>query len=262
MSKEALLNVNQLAARKGAAELEFAVKKVHSLDASKGGPEGYLTAIERRVEDLVFEEIQKFYPEDNFLSTQQGSVINNSNLTWVLKPIDGTENFMNGYPHFSLSLCSMINDVVTSAVIIDPIRREEFSTYDGGGANINNNKIRSSNQNNLEDSMLSFVKSNKDSEFDHKKTYKELSNQKLNMRESGCLSLDLAYVGTGRLDGIWAYDIGLMDIAAGSLIAREGGALVSDFNGNPKFLEGNNVIASTPKIYKSILKSVKPYLEV
>ena len=156
----------------------------------------------------------------------------------------------------------MINDVVTSAVVIDPIRREEFSTYDGGGANINNNKIRSSNQNNLEDSMLSYAKSNKDNEFDHKKTYKELSNQKLNMRESGCLSLDLAYVGTGRLDGIWAYDVGLMDIAAGSLIAREGGALVSDFNGNPRFLEGNNVIASTPKIYKSILKSVKPYLEV
>ena len=103
MSKEALLNVNQLAARKGAAELEFAVKKVHSLDASKGGPDGYLTAIERRVEDLVFEEIQRFYPEDNLLSTQQGSVINNSNLTWVLKPIDGEENFMNGYPHFSLS---------------------------------------------------------------------------------------------------------------------------------------------------------------
>ena len=110
--------------------------------------------------------------------------------------------------------------------------------------------------------MLSYAKSNKDNEFDHKKTYKELSNQKLNMRESGCLSLDLAYVGTGRLDGIWAYDVGLMDIAAGSLIAREGGALVSDFNGNPRFLEGNNVIASTPKIYKSILKSVKPYLEV
>ena len=89
MSKEALLNVNQLAARKGAAELEFAVKKVHSLDASKGGPDGYLKAIERRVEDLVFEEIQKFYQEDNFLSSHQGHVINNSNVTWVLKPVDG-----------------------------------------------------------------------------------------------------------------------------------------------------------------------------
>ena len=108
--------------------------------------------------------------------------------------------------------------------------------------------------------MLSFTKSNKDDEFDHKKTYKELSNQKLNMRESGCLSLDLAYVGTGRLDGVWAYDVELIDIAAGSLIAQEGGALVSNFNGDPKFIDGNNIISATSKIYKSVLKSIKPYL--
>ena len=262
MSKEALLNVNQLAARKGAAELEFAVKKVHSLDASKGGPDGYVKAIERRVEDLVFEEIQKFYQEDNFLSTQQGHVINNSNITWVLKPIDGVENFINGYPHFSISLCSMIENNVTSAVIIDPIRREEFSAYDGGGANLNNNKIRSSKQNNLEESMLSYKKSFKDNEYEFEKTYKELANQKLNMRESGCLSLDLSYVGTGRLDGVWAYDTKLIDIAAGSLIVQEGGALVSNFNGDPKFIDGNNVVATTSKIYKSVLKSIKPYLKL
>ena len=259
MSKQALLNVNQLAARKGAAELEFAVKKVHSLDASKGGPEGYLKAIERRVEDLVFEEIQKFHSEDNFLSTQAGHVINNSNLTWVLKPIDGRKNFIKGYPHFALSLCSMIDDVVTSAVIIDPVRREEFSAYSGGGANLNNNKIRSSKQNSLNDAMLSFKKSTDDSNYEFNKTHKELVNQKLSMRESGCLSLDLVYVGAGRLDGNWAHDISLIDMAAGSLIAQEGGALVSNFSGNPKFLKGNNIISSTAKIYKSVLKSIKPY---
>ena len=259
MSKQALLNVNQLAARKGAAELEFAVKKVHSLDASKGGPEGYLKAIERRVEDLVFEEIQKFHNEDNYLSTQAGHVINNSNLTWVLKPIDGIENFIKGYPHFTLSLCSMIDDIVTSAVIIDPIRREEFSAYSGGGANLNNNKIRSSKQNSLDDAMLSFTKSTNDSEYEFNKTHKELVNQNLNIRESGCLSLDLAYIGSGRLDGTWAYDIGLIDMAAGSLIAQEGGALVSNFAGDPKFLKGNNIVSTTAKIYKSVLKSIKPY---
>ena len=262
MSKQALLNVNQLAARKGAAELEFAVKKVHSLDSSKGGPEGYIKAIERRVEDLVFEEIQKFHKEDNLLSTQQGHVINNSNLTWILKPIDGIENFINGYPHFSVSLCAMIDNVITSAVIIDPIRREEFAAYVGGGANLNNNKIRASKQQGLENAMLAFCKSRqKSKDYDFDKSHKELSNQKLNMRESGCLSLDLAYVGTGRLDGIWGHDLNIIDIAAGSLIAQEGGALVSNFNGDPKFLDGNNIIASTSKIYKSILKSVKPYFK-
>ena len=96
MSIPALLNVNQLAARKGAHELEFSVKKVHSLDASKGGPEGYLKAIKRRVEEMVIEEIRRFYPEDNFFGTETGSEVNNSNITWLLKAIDGETNFING----------------------------------------------------------------------------------------------------------------------------------------------------------------------
>ena len=121
MSKQALLNINILAAQKGAAELEFAVKKVHSLDSSKG-PEGYVLAIERRVEDLVMEEVQKFQTEDNFLSKQSGHILNNSNVTWILNPIDGVENFINGYPHFAITLCSMVEDVISSAVVIDPIR--------------------------------------------------------------------------------------------------------------------------------------------
>ena len=260
MSKQALLNINLLAARKGAAELEFAVKKVHSLDSSKGTPDGYIKAIEKRVEELVFDEVMKFQNEDNFLSIHKGHVENNSNVTWVLKPIDGIENFINGYPHFSISLCSMIDREIITAVVIDPIRREEFSASLGGGADLNNNKIRASKQNTLEDSMLSFKKSNKNNEFNFDKAYKELANQKLNMRESGCLSLDLSYVGAGRLDGVWGYDVSLIDFAAGGLIAQEGGALASNFKGDPKFIMENNIISATSKIYKSILKSIKPNL--
>ena len=260
MSKQALLNINLLAARKGAAELEFAVKKVHSLDSSKGTPDGYIKAIEKRVEELVFEEVMKFQNEDNFLSIHKGHIENNSNVTWVLKPIDGVENFINGYPHFSISLCSMIDREIITAVVIDPIRREEFSASLGGGADLNNNKIRASKQNGLEDSMLSFKKSNKNNEFNFDKAYKELANQKLNMRESGCLSLDLSYVGAGRLDGVWGYDVSLIDFAAGGLIAQEGGALASNFRGDPKFLMENNIVSATSKIYKSILKSIKPNL--
>ena len=260
MSKQALLNINLLAARKGAAELEFAVKKVHSLDSSKGTPDGYIKVIEKRVEELVFDEVMKFQNEDNFLSIHKGHVENNSNVTWVLKPIDGVENFINGYPHFSISLCSMIDREIITAVVIDPIRREEFSASLGGGADLNNNKIRASKQNTLEDSMLSFKKSIKNNEFNFDKAYKELANQKLNMRESGCLSLDLSYVGAGRLDGVWGYDVSLIDFAAGGLIAQEGGALASNFKGDPKFIMENNIISATSKIYKSILKSIKPNL--
>ena len=118
MSIQALLNVNQIAARKGAAELEFAVKKVHSLDASKGSPDGYLQAINRRVEGIVLDEIKRFYPEDNFLGAETGSEVNNSNITWVLKAIDGEANFMNGYPHFALSLTCLMDEEPVTAVVI------------------------------------------------------------------------------------------------------------------------------------------------
>ena len=100
MSIPALLNVALLSARKGAAEIEFAVKKVHTLDVTKKGPADYTTAIDRRVEKIVLEEIKRFYPDDNFLGEETGEEMGSSNITWILDPIDGTSNFMHGYPHF------------------------------------------------------------------------------------------------------------------------------------------------------------------
>jgi len=264
MSIQALFNVTQLAARKGAAELEFAVKKVHSLDASKGSPDGYLQAINRRVEGIVLEEIKRFYPEDNFLGAETGSEINNSNITWVLKAIDGEENFMNGYPHFCLSLSCLMDEKPVTAVVIDPIRREEFSAQKGAGATLDNGKIRVSKQNGLDDSILTYSTSKdvpKDYVYDFEQTYKELANQNLAIRNSGSIALDLAYIATGRLDGMWAHNVRLWDVAAGLLIAQESGALISNFNGDPKYLDGDHFVCSTPKVYKSILKSVKPYFK-
>ena len=264
MSKQALLNVGQIAARKGASELEFAVKKVHNLDASKGGPDGYLKAIIRRVEGIVIDEIKKFYPEDNFLGVECGSEINNSNITWVLKAIDGETNFINGYPHFALALCSLVDEVPTTAVIIDPIRREEFAASKGSGADMNNVKIRVSKQQGLSNSMVSFFKGNeieREYSYDFDKSYKEIANQDLSIRTSGSISLDLAYIATGRLDAMWANGVQLWDVAAGLLIAQESGALISNFNGDPSYLDGDHFICSTPKVYKSILKSVKPYFK-
>ena len=262
MSIQALFNVTQLAARKGAAELEFAVKKVHSLDASKGSPDGYLQAINRRVEGIVLEEIKRFYPEDNFLGAETGSEINNSNITWVLKAIDGEENFMNGYPHFCLSLSCLMDEKPVTAVVIDPIRREEFSAQKGAGATLDNGKIRVSKQQGIVGSMLSFATSSVSSPgygYEFSKSYKELFNQDLEMRNSGSIALDLCYLATGRLDGYWAHGVELWDVAAGLLIARESGALISDFNGDPKYLDGDHFICSSPKCFKPMLQAVKPF---
>ena len=151
-----------------------------------------------------------------------------------------------------------------AAVIIDPVRREEFSASKGAGADLNNGKIRVSKQNGLDDSMLTYSTSKdvpKDYVYDFEQTYKVLANQKLAIRSSGSIALDLAYIATGRLDGMWAHNVRLWDVAAGLLIAQESGALISNFNGDPKYLDGDHFVCSTPKVYKSILKSVKPYFK-
>ena len=161
-------------------------------------------------------------------------------------------------------MCSLVDEVPTAAVIIDPLRREEFSASKGSGADMNNGKIRVSKQQSLDGSMISFfkdieIKSEYSYEFD--KSYKEIANQNLSIRTSGSIGLDLAYIATGRLDAMWANGVKLWDVAAGLLIAQESGALISNFNGDPSYLDGDHFICSTPKVYKSILKSVKPYFK-
>ena len=158
----------------------------------------------------------------------------------------------------------MIDSVPTTAVIIDPIRREEFSASKGSGADLNNGKIRVSKQSGLDDSILTYATSKevrKDYVYDFNQTYKELANQNLAIRNSGSIALDLAYIATGRIDGMWAHNVRLWDVAAGLLIAQESGALISNFNGDPKYLDGDHFVCSAPKVYKSILKSVKPYFK-
>ena len=149
-------------------------------------------------------------------------------------------------------------------MIIDPLRREEFSASKGSGADLNNGKIRVSKQQGLSGSLISFFRNREetsDYSYDFDKTYKEIANQDLSMRISGSVALDLAYISAGRLDGIWANGVALWDVAAGLLIAQESGALISNFNGDPKYLDGDHFICSSPKVYKSILKSVKPYYQ-
>ena len=260
MSKPALMNVALMAARLGSRELEFAAKKVHAMKISKKGPTDYVSEADRKIELLVFEEIKKFYPEHNFLGEEFGHEINNSNVTWILDPIDGTTNFIHGYPQFCLSLACKVDDVILHAVIIDPTRREEFTASKGGGAELNGEKMRASSLPNLTDSLIansSHEHPNQSYTFENIATFRALYKHSLTIRRSGCTALDLAYVGAGRLDGFWGNGLGNWDVAAGMLIAEEGGALTSDFEGNPTYLAGDHVLCAAPKCFKPMLQAIK-----
>ena len=155
MNQPALLNIGLIAARKGAVELEFAAKKLHKLTVEKKGKSDYVTDVDRQVEQIIFDEIRKFYPEHNFLGEESGHEINNSDVTWILDPIDGTTNFIKGFPHYCVSLCASVDNVLTHGVIIDPSTKEEFAASKGKGAQLNGQKIRVSKQPYLNDALLS-----------------------------------------------------------------------------------------------------------
>ena len=264
MNQPALLNIGLMAARKGAVELEFAVKKLHKLKVEKKGSTDYVTEVDRRVEQIIFEDIKSYYPEHNFLGEESGEEINNSNVTWILDPIDGTTNFINGFPHYCISLCASVDGVPTHGVIIDPTRREEFSASKGKGAPLNGERIRVSDQKNLTDALLS-CSSRSTPEQNYKYnllgTFMELYKNEITIRRTGCSALDLAYIGAGRLDGFWGNGLKPWDVAAGIVIAEEAGALLSDFHGSPKYHGSENIVCCSPKCFKPILQAVESNLE-
>ena len=265
MNQPALLNIGLMAARKGAVELEFAVKKLHKLKIEKKGSTDYVTEVDRRVEQIIFEDIKSYYPEHNFLGEESGEEINNSNVTWILDPIDGTTNFINGFPHYCISLCATVDGVPTHGVIIDPTRREEFSASKGKGAQLNGERIRVSDQKNLTDALLS-CSSRSTPEQNYKYnllgTFMELYKNEITIIRTGCSALDLAYIGAGRLDGFWGNGLKPWDVAAGIVIAEEAGALLSDFHGNPKYHGSENIVCCSPKCFKPILQAVESNLEI
>ncbi len=264
MNQPALLNIGLMAARKGAVELEFAVKKLHKLKVEKKGSTDYVTEVDRRVEQIIFEDIKSYYPEHNFLGEESGEEINNSNVTWILDPIDGTTNFIKGFPHYCISLCALVDGVPTHGVIIDPTRREEFSASKGKGAQLNGERIRVSDQKSLTDALLS-CSSRSTPEQDYKYnllgTFMELYKNEITIRRTGCSALDLAYIAAGRLDGFWGNGLKPWDVAAGIVIAEEAGALLSDFYGSPKYHGSENIVCCSPKCFKPILQAVESNLD-
>ena len=264
MNQPALLNIALMAARKGAVELEFAVKKLHKLKVEKKGSTDYVTEVDRRVEQIIFEDIKSYYPEHNFLGEESGEEINNSNVTWILDPIDGTTNFINGFPHYCVSLCASVNGVPSHGVIIDPTRREEFSASKGKGAQLNGERIRVSDQKSLTDALLSCSSRStpqQNYKYNLLGTFMELYKNEITIRRTGCSALDLAYIAAGRLDGFWGNGLKPWDVAAGIVIAEEAGALLSDFNGSTKYHDSENIVCCSPKCFKPILQAVESNLE-
>ena len=218
--------------------------EIENLQVAKKGPRDFVTKTDKRVEEILIKELSKAKKNYSFLTEESGKIYNNDkDKIWIIDPIDGTTNFLHGIPHFAISVALKIDDELKSALIHDPIKNEIFFAEKDNGAYFNNQRIRVSNKNDIEDCLFS---SNPEG--------LKIIYPSLNMRNSGCAALDLAYVGSGRLDGFFHNKINIWDIAAGILVVQEAGGIVNDLS---KYEEDKiDIRAASSSIYAKMMEKL------
>jgi|TARA_B100000161_G_scaffold164494_1_gene117341 myo-inositol-1(or 4)-monophosphatase len=218
--------------------------ELEKLQVSKKGPKDFVTKTDKRVEKILIEELTKSKKNYSFITEETGKIINkNKSIFWVIDPIDGTTNFLHGIPHFAISVALQIEGEITTGLIFDPIKNEIFYGEKNSGSYFNNNRIRVSNKSNIEECL--FASNNEGV----KSIY-----PRLNLRNTGCAALDLAYVGCGRFDGYFHNNINLWDIAAGKIIIEEAGGKINNIDNF--HINRIDIKASNPNIYEKMLKKL------
>ena len=221
--------------------------EIENLQVSKKGPRDFVTKTDKRVEKILIDELSKSKKNYSFITEETGKILNkNKNIFWLIDPIDGTINFLHGVPHFAISVALEVDGEIVIGLIFDPIKNEIFYAEKNNGSYVNNNRIRVSKKIDINECL--FASNNEGIKTIH---------PKLNIRNSGCAALDLAYVGCGRFDGYFHNNINIWDIAAGKIIIEEAGGKVNDIS---KFnLNKINIRAGNPNIYDKMLKKLNNF---
>ncbi len=219
--------------------------EVEKLQVSKKGPYDFVTKTDKLVEKILIEELSKTKKNYSFLSEEVGRITNKDKENiWIIDPIDGTTNFLHGIPHFAICIALQSNREIVCGLIFDPIKDEMYYSEKDKGAFLNNQRLRVSKKNSLDDCLFS-------------SNHEGVKFSDLNMRYSGCAALDLAYVASGRLDGFFHNNINLWDIAAGSLMVQEAGGITNDLS---QFDENNiDIRASSSAINEKMLENLNNF---
>ena len=221
--------------------------ELENLQVSKKGPKDFVTKTDKRVETILVDELNKAKKNYSFITEETGKITNKyKDIFWIIDPIDGTTNFLHGIPHFAISIALQKNNEIITGLIFDPIKNEIFYAEKNNGSYINNNRIRVSKKTNLEECLFA---SNNDG-------VKSL-HPELNLRNTGCAALDLAYVGCGRLDGYFHNNINLWDIAAGKIIVEEAGGRVNNIDNFT--INKIDIRAGNPNIFEKMVKNLSNF---
>ena len=229
--------------------------ELENLQVSSKGPGDFVSSADKRTEKIIIEELQKAHPEYGIITEETG-IINKSNIKnrWIIDPIDGTMNFLNGIPQFAISIAYEEDNEIICGVIFNPITNEMFCAEKGNGAYLNNTRIRVSNKKKLKDALLVTGGPKGASKIKNKiySEYINVSNNVSNVRKFGSAALDMAYVACGRFDGYWQRELSYWDIAAGVIILREAGGFIDFFEDDISYPLKKNILASNSNIHQEL----------
>ena len=230
--------------------------EIEKLQVSEKGPGDFVTASDKRVEKIIINELNVENSKYSVLCEEKGELIGkNKEKRWIIDPIDGTTNFLNGLPHFAISIAYEEKGEILSGIIFDPIKNEMFFAEKGQGAYLNNIRTRVSNKSDFKNSLLvtggpRYTSNIKDKVF---KEYIELAKKvRPPIRKSGSAALDLAYVAAGRFDGSWQRELKYWDIAAGIIILKESGGFINNLRGDNYLQDKIDIVATNSKIHKEL----------
>lgn len=256
------LNIAVKAARRAGSIINRASLDIDLVKVSIKRHNDFVTEVDKAAEAAIIEILRQAYPEHAILAEESGAA-GKSDYTWIIDPLDGTTNFIHGFPQFAVSIALAHKGVVTQAVVYDPTRNEMFTASKGRGAFLNDRRIRVTKRAKLEDALVGTGFPFR--VFQHVDTYlaifRELMEKTAGLRRPGAAALDLAYVACGRFDGFYEIGLSPWDMAAGSLLVTEAGGLVGNLRGEPGYMETGNIVAGNPKVFAQLLHVIAPHLK-
>lgn len=259
----ALLNVAVMAARRAGNSLVRQLVKLDELKVEKKGHNDFVSEADHAAERTIIETVRKHYPEHAFLAEESG-VSGDSETVWIIDPLDGTTNYLHGFPVFAVSIGVQVHGRIEHGVVYDPMRQELFTASRGAGAQLDGKRIRVSGRTQLEHALIGtgFPFRNVDTDM---RPYLDMLGKVVKntagVRRPGAAALDLCYVAAGRLDAFWETGLAAWDLAAGSLIIREAGGIVSGLDGSEDFLDSGHILTGTPKIYAGMARLCAPEIK-
>lgn len=259
-----LLNIAVSAARQAGDVIIRNIESVDRVKITAKGANEFFTEVDVKAEQVIIKTILKAYPDHGIIAEESGTHNPEAEAVWLIDPLDGTTNFLHGFPFYSISIALKIKNRIEHAVVYDPIRHECFSATRGRGAQLNDRRIRVSKQTQLSSALLGtdFPTRNPALIQRYMPSFEAILGQCAGMRRTGSVALDLAYVACGRLDGFWQFGLRPWDVAAASLLIKEAGGLISDMQGGEDYLNQGDVVTGTPKIFKSLLQTLMPVMKI